>query len=186
MQFKELLNKYPLQLTLFLFILVLTGLMLQTPQKVNIIVEPDILVQYYEVPPASYTAKEYDCLSKAIYYEAGNQSQEGKEAVALVIMNRLKEGFAKSICGVTNQKRYFKDRIVCQFSFACEQKQFPEGPNWAESAIVADRALKNLFTYDTIQKVGNALYFHADYAKPDWRNKLTYLHQIDNHIFYTN
>jgi len=46
-----------------------------------------------------------DCLARNIYYEAGNESEEGKVAVGLVTINRSNSGeFPKTICGVVNQK----------------------------------------------------------------------------------
>ena len=59
----------------------------------------------------AHTEKEEKCLTDAIYYEAGNQSEIGKEAVALVIMNRVgAKGRPKSICGVVQQAHIIEDR----------------------------------------------------------------------------
>ena len=44
------------------------------------------------------------CLAQAISYEAGNEVVEGQEAVAQVILNRLRHpAFPKTICGVVYQ-----------------------------------------------------------------------------------
>jgi len=49
--------------------------------------------------------KELVCLAKNIFFEAGNQPEEGKVAVGLVTINRVQDGrFANSICGVINQR----------------------------------------------------------------------------------
>ena len=62
-----------------------------------------IQIQRYPFQPMVPSFKkdniEFDCLSKAIYYESSTQSRKGKEAVAKVILNRLNsEKFPNSIC----------------------------------------------------------------------------------------
>ena len=42
-----------------------------------------------------------DCLTQAIYYEAGNQSEDGQRAVAQVVLNRVRHPvWPNSVCGV--------------------------------------------------------------------------------------
>jgi len=49
--------------------------------------------------------KDLDCLTSNIYYEAGNEPEEGKVAVGLVTINRSNDDrFPSSICGVVNQR----------------------------------------------------------------------------------
>jgi len=51
------------------------------------------------------SSKDIDCLAKNIYYEAGNEPEEGKVAVAMVTINRVRDGrFGNSICSVVNQR----------------------------------------------------------------------------------
>ena len=51
------------------------------------------------------SSKDVDCLAKNIYYEAGNETEEGKVAVAMVTINRVRDGrFGKSICSVVDQR----------------------------------------------------------------------------------
>jgi spore germination cell wall hydrolase CwlJ-like protein len=51
------------------------------------------------------TGRDIDCLAKNIYYEAGAESEEGKVAVAMVTINRVRDGrFGKTICSVVDQK----------------------------------------------------------------------------------
>jgi len=45
-----------------------------------------------------------DCLTSAVYYEAGQESDEGQRAVAQVILNRVRHpAFPNSVCGVVYQ-----------------------------------------------------------------------------------
>ena len=51
------------------------------------------------------SSKDIDCLAKNIYYEAGNEPEEGKVAVAMVTINRVRDGrFGKSVCSVVDQR----------------------------------------------------------------------------------
>ena len=63
------------------------------------------------------TNKDLDCLTSNIYYEAGNEPEEGKVAVGLVTINRTEhERFPKTICGVVHQRitKYVSNTIVSQ------------------------------------------------------------------------
>jgi spore germination cell wall hydrolase CwlJ-like protein len=51
------------------------------------------------------TSQDIDCLAKNIYYEAGSEPEEGKVAVAMVTINRVRDGrFGKTICSVVDQR----------------------------------------------------------------------------------
>jgi spore germination cell wall hydrolase CwlJ-like protein len=66
-------------------------------------------------------SRDLECLTQAVYYESRGESRNGQQAVAQVILNRVRHpSFPKSICGVVFQGA--KDG-GCQFSFACD------GPN---------------------------------------------------------
>ena len=54
------------------------------------------------------TEKDEDCLARNIFYEAASEPEEGKVAVGMVTINRVKDGrFANTICGVVNQRTVF-------------------------------------------------------------------------------
>jgi spore germination cell wall hydrolase CwlJ-like protein len=51
------------------------------------------------------SSKDRDCLAKNIYYEAGSEPEEGKVAVAMVTINRVRDGrFGKTVCSVVDQR----------------------------------------------------------------------------------
>ena len=51
------------------------------------------------------SSKDRDCLARNIYYEAGNEPEEGKVAVAMVTINRVRDGrFGKTVCSVVDQR----------------------------------------------------------------------------------
>lgn len=67
----------------------------------------DTLVEVIMSPivDINLSSKDVDCLAKNIYYEAGGESEEGKVAVAMVTINRVRDGrFGKTICSVVDQR----------------------------------------------------------------------------------
>lgn len=137
--------------------------------------------------PSIITAKQrerqLECLAKNIYFEAGSEPFEGKVAVAQVTLNRSESGkFPNDICRVIYQKNVFYDKIVCQFSWYCEQngKLQPKHTQvYEESYEVAKKVLLEGFRLDVLKE---AMYYHADYVNPGWgKPKIT---KIGRHIFY--
>ena len=125
--------------------------------------------------------KAEECLSQAVYYESGFEIREGQEAVAQVVLNRLRHSaFPKSVCGVVYQGA--SRASGCQFSFTCDGSlNRPAAPvAWARSQVVAREAL-NGFVY---KPVGTATHYHADYVFPYWAPTLVKLRLIGAHIFY--
>ena len=133
-------------------------------------------VNYTQLTPAA--KKQVDCLADNISYEAGYEPDEGKQAVALVTLNRTQDPrFPKDICSVVKQKV----NSTCQFSWFCEGK----------------KAIRNIFVYNEAREIAifvyanyenmrditkGALYYHADYVNPRW--KLEKTTTIGRHIFY--
>jgi len=122
-----------------------------------------------------------NCLTQAIYYEAGYEPPEGRRAVAQVVINRMRHaGYPKSICGVVYQGA---GRVTgCQFSFTCDGSldRPPEPSAWAEARAVAQEALSG----SVEPSVGVSTHYHADYVAPYWAPTLVKLAQIGAHIFY--
>ena len=122
-------------------------------------------------------------MTKNIYWEAASEPFEGKVGVAQVTMNRVESGkFASSVCGVVYQKNVFYEKVVCQFSWYCENvsKIRPiHKEMWKESEEVAKKVLLENFRLPSLK---NALYYHADYVNPGWKNPK--IEKIGRHIFY--
>ena len=137
---------------------------------------------------SSDAKKQIECLAENIYFEAGQEPEVGKIAVAFVTINRVKSGrFENNICGVVKQKI----QNICQFSWWCEER-----PN----ALSANKVLTNtnnplynsirelaVYVYVNHEKMEDpsrgALFYHADYVNPQWRN-MERLTVIGRHIFY--
>jgi spore germination cell wall hydrolase CwlJ-like protein len=124
-----------------------------------------------------------DCLARNIYHEAGYESFEGKVAVAQVTLNRTESGqFPSDICKVVYQKNVVYEKVLCQFSWYCEQatlKKPMNGPVYTESMEVAKKVLLEGFRLDSVK---NALYFHGDYINPGWKRER--VAKVGRHIFY--
>jgi spore germination cell wall hydrolase CwlJ-like protein len=127
--------------------------------------------------------KQLECLAKNIYFEAGGESFEGKVAVAQVTINRAESGkFPKDICQVVYQKNVVYEKVLCQFSWYCQQASGVKPKNIAvfqESELLARQVLLENFRLPSLK---NALYFHATHINPKWdREKVA---QIGGHVFY--
>lgn len=132
------------------------------------------------------TSREEACLTQAIYYEAGLESRQGKEAVALVILNRVgQKRYASTICGVVHQYLIVDGHKICQFSYHCLPYYHPNPEKWREATAIARQSLKNIFNRDTLIRVRDARYFHATYVNPDWAKRKHYVTRIGGHIFYS-
>ncbi len=121
------------------------------------------------------------CLTQAIYYEAALEPTNGQEAVAQVILNRVRDpNYPNTVCGVVFEGA--ERTTGCQFSFTCDGalSQAPVGWAWNRARTVAERALSGYVA----TKVGTATHYHADYVHPWWSPTLAKITQIGAHIFY--
>lgn len=165
------------------FIIVLSVMVLTLFLTYNYTHDNKIVSQKYNNTPYSELSKQHkteiDCLATNIYREAGIEETRGMIAVALVTMNRLKaQGFPDSVCKVVKQKT----KSTCQFSWVCMHKL----PRIDEKIYTYTREIaKYVFlNHDKIDDfTSGALFYHADYVKPKWKN-LEVTTKIGRHIFY--
>ena len=147
-------------------------------------------IEYHKTNPYNSTPitmverdRQLTCLAKNIYHEAASEPFEGKVAVAQVTINRAESGkFPSDVCKVVYQKNVFMERVVCQFSWYCENagKMKPvHGPNYNESVAAAKKVLLEDFRLDGLKE---AMYYHADYVNPGWKKEK--VAKIGRHIFY--
>ena len=129
------------------------------------------------------------CLATNIYYEARREPVQGQAAVARVVVNRVKYGFASTPCKVIYQVTYFNKGIerpnvkVCQFSWVCEGVGKPNerDPNYQRAMKIAYEVLALDRYKEVVPK--NTLFFHATHVDPNWPYRR--VKQIGNHIFYS-
>ncbi len=142
----------------------------------------------YLVAPAPAAAagvdvrRELECLALTIYFEARGEPDEGKIAVGHVVMNRASHPlFPHKVCEVVRQGGE-KLRFRCQFTWWCDGRsdQPREWRAWQRSKALARRIY---WDYSEDPTAG-ALWYHADYVTPSWRNSLAPGPKIGRHIFY--
>jgi spore germination cell wall hydrolase CwlJ-like protein len=121
------------------------------------------------------------CLASAVYYEAGNQDEDGERAVAQVVLNRVRHpAFPSSVCGVVYQGS--TRPTGCQFTFTCDGSltREPDAEGWRRAYEVATDALSG-YVYGP---VGWATHYHADYVMPTWASSMAKNAIVGAHIFY--
>ncbi|CAN7242776.1 cell wall hydrolase [Phenylobacterium sp. LjRoot219] len=131
--------------------------------------------------PSGDRARALECLSQAVYYEAAREPLKGQQAVAQVVLNRVRHpAYPKSVCGVVYQGAALP--TGCQFTFTCNGslRWRPEPALWAQAQGVARRALGGFVD----KEVGSATHYHAAYVAPYWAPELVKMTQVGQHIFY--
>lgn len=114
-------------------------------------------------------------LALTLYFEAGNQSHEGKVAVAQVIMQRVYDtkGTVESVVRKPKQFSCWNDR---------HGEDVLVKPNKAiyECMKIAEGCLSG-----KIQPSGWTHYYNPKLARPKWAKKMTNKKKIGDHIFGT-
>ena len=126
------------------------------------------------------SARELDCLTQAVYFEARGETPRGQAAVAQVVLNRVANpSFPKTVCGVVFQGAATHG---CQFSFACDgsMTRDRETDAWDRARQVAERALSGV----VVANIGSATHFHTLSVQPDWGPQMLRVAQVGLHVFY--
>ena len=126
--------------------------------------------------------EEVTCLALNIYFEARSEPVDGMLAVGHVVMNRVaNRGFPNSICNVIRQGGEVA-RHRCQFSWWCDgRSDQPRNPVAWDAARLVAWFIYNGLTEDPTR---GALWYHAEYVAPYWREAFHRGPQIGRHIFY--
>jgi len=130
---------------------------------------------------AAARAQALNCLASAVYYEAGNQDEDGERAVAQVVLNRVRHpAFPSSVCGVVYEGS--TKPTGCQFTFTCDGSlgRAPDIDGWRRAMQVAEDALSG----SVYAPVGWATHYHADYVVPYWAATMAKSTVVGAHLFY--
>ena len=122
-----------------------------------------------------------ECLTAAVYYEAASEPDQGQQAVAQVVLNRVRHpAFPGTICGVVYQGSTLP--TGCQFSFTCDGSLLrePDPRAWDRAERIALAALSGF----VCTAVGLSTHYHTDRVVPYWATSLDKDAQIGAHIFY--
>jgi len=136
-----------------------------------------------ELMPSNKPGSDLICLASTIYYEAGNQSEQGKVAVAFVVLNRLrdvqKKDPSKKVCDVVLAKQ----GRVCQFAWTCNVPKHPFYKElWLSSLDVARRVLDSPGSFK--DPTNGAVAFRRPVDPDTWFKSLVRTASIGGHIFY--
>lgn len=129
-----------------------------------------------EKTPILYNRRDLQCLAKNIFFEAGTESMLGKIAVGQVTVNRVKNGYwGETVCEVVTAKDQFswtnKDDLTID----------KDSRNYKDSVVAAKRVLAER---KRLRILRHALFYHADYVRPNWIDRTQKIGQIGTHVFY--
>ena len=156
---------------------------------VTLVVEPDRSAQ---------------CLAYNMYHEARGQGTAGIYAVSAVVLNRVNDHrFPNTVCEVVEQgptreswktkkpkdldpeeRVYYPIKNKCQFSWFCDGKSdIPYDKEVYNKMLkLSENILYN--DYSFVDITDGALFYHADYVRPDWAKTKQRTIEIEDHIFY--
>lgn len=134
-----------------------------------------------------YRELEADVLARTIFGEARGEPIEGMEAVANVVLNRVKVAKTKG-------RYWWGNNIigVCQkpYQFSCWNKSDPsyqrlinvtdKNIHFATALRIARRAVMGALK----DRTNGATHYHADYISPYWSKGEAPVKIIGRHIFY--
>lgn len=134
-----------------------------------------------------YRELEVDVLARTIFGEARGEPTEGMEAIANVVLNRVKVAQKKG-------KYWWGNNIigVCQkpYQFSCWNKSDPsyqrlinvtdKNIHFATALRIARRAVIGTLS----DRTNGATHYHADYVSPYWARGEKPVKTIGRHIFY--
>lgn len=133
-----------------------------------------------------------DILARTIYGEARGEGIKGMEAVACVIMNRVRarKWFTGYVWENGIQKPGIAQTCLKRFQFSCWNKNDPnfwkvrlvtnDDKIFVECLKIAERAVAgNLKDF-----TGGAVFYHAKSIKPKWAEHKIPCFKTGNHLFY--
>ena len=126
--------------------------------------------------PILYNSRDLKCLAQNIFFEAGTESMLGKIAVGQVTVNRVKIGhWGETVCEVVNAKDQFSWTNRDDISIDRDSR------NYKDSLVAAKKVLQER---KRLRILRSALFYHADYVRPNWADKNQKVVKIEKHIFY--
>ena len=122
---------------------------------------------------------EWQCLTKALYFEARGESLKGQFAVAEVILNRVDSpDYPKTVCGVVGQG----GNGGCQFSYNCDGAR--DVMRDREASEIAGRIARLMLDGAPRNLTYGATHFHTRSVHPSWSNQFERTASIGAHLFY--
>ena len=126
--------------------------------------------------PILYNRRDLQCLVRNIFFEAGTESMLGKIAVGQVTVNRVKIGhWGETVCEVVHARNQFSWTSRDDLDIDKDSR------NYKDSVLAAKRVLAER---KRLRILKSALFYHADYVRPNWADKDQKVVQIGTHVFY--
>jgi spore germination cell wall hydrolase CwlJ-like protein len=120
---------------------------------------------------SGYSARDKECMARAIFFESHRSSREGMLAVGTVVMNRVKSpNYPNTVCGVVGQKNQFAPGVM---SRAMNSRALPDVQAAASSVLRGERH----------PKVHSAKFFHQAGLTFPYRN-MHYVLEAGGNAFY--
>ncbi len=105
-----------------------------------------------------YSAREKECLMRAMFFESNRSSRDGLVAVGTVVMNRVRsEKWGDSICDVVGAPRQFAPGVLTR---KMNSKALPDVEAAADSVLKGERH----------PRVKNSMFFHTAGLKFPYKN----------------
>ncbi len=157
--------------------------------KEDVIETNEIVKEIRLITPPYSLENSYHCLASNIYWEARNQSLEGKIAVAQVTLNRVESSnYPNTICGVVTQTRYYPsgniDLHSCQFSWYCDGLKDEPIETWGFSYEESFNLAIMFLQERPMDVTEGSTHYHSVKVEPYWSRELNKTTQIEEHIFY--
>jgi spore germination cell wall hydrolase CwlJ-like protein len=119
----------------------------------------------------AYTARDRECLARAMFFESNRSSRAGLVAVGTVVMNRLhSDRYPDTVCGVVGQKGQFAPGVL---SRRMNSKALPDVQDAADAVLRGERH----------PAIGKAMFFHQAGLKFPYKN-MHYVLTAGGHSFY--
>ncbi|MGV1757583.1 cell wall hydrolase [Rhizobium sp. A22-96] len=119
----------------------------------------------------NYTAKDKECLERAMYFESERSDPSGYMAVGTVVMNRLTSGaYPPTICGVVSQEKQFAPGVM---SKEVKDQAKPDLDNAASAILRGERH----------PQVKDAMFFHTEGLRFPYDN-MHYVAYAGGNAFY--
>ncbi len=123
------------------------------------------------VRPYRYTARDKECLQRAMFFESNRSSRDGMVAVGTVVMNRLRSGnHGNTICDVVGERNQFAPGVMTR---KMNSRAMPDVQEAAEAVLKGERS----------KKLKNAMFFHTAGLKFPYNN-MHYVLVAGGNAFY--
>ena len=133
---------------------------------------------YLATLPAPTGGQDWECMRKALYFEARGETLKGQFAVAEVILNRVDSpAYPSTVCGVVRSS----GSGSCAFSWVCDANS-----DTMREPVAIDRAgrIARLMLDGAPRSLTlGATFFHSRSVRPNWGNVIQTA-AIGAHLFY--